>query len=236
MSIFRKKHTVSAPDVSTGGVMRPSALLQLMQEAAFDHNEELGAGREKMLESGLLWMVTHHFVQITRMPVLGEELTLESWPGPMRYVMFPRYSRITDGSGNTLVNASSVWVLTDNAARRIVSPAQYGISLPGEVTGYEVPIPWRIEEKETDHSQLFTVPYSYVDMNGHMNNARYFDLAEDCVPAAYEGRKLIEMRCEYHRELLSGQTVRIDSGCSGGEFYLCGGDEKPYFRLSMKYE
>lgn len=236
MSIYRKYFTVSAADVSMCRAMRPSMLLQLMQEAAFTHNEELGVSREKMLESGLLWMVTHHFVQITRMPSPGEELTLESWPGPTRHVMFPRYSRISDGSGNTLVNASSVWVLADSVTRSIAFPAQYCVSLPGEVTGYEAPIPWRIEEKETDHRQLFTVPFSYADTNGHMNNARYFDLAETCIPAAYESGKLIEMRCEYHRELLPGQTVRIDWGCGDGEFYLCGGDEKPYFRLSMKYE
>lgn len=236
MSVYRKIYKVSNKDVSMHRTMKPSILLQLMQEAAFSHNEELGAGCAKTLDSGMLWMVTHHYVQITRMPVYGEELVLESWPGNYRHVMLPRYSRITESGGNTLVNASSVWVLADSTTRSIVSPTQSGISIPGEVTGNEAQIAWRIEEKETNCSLFFTVPYSYVDINGHMNNTRYFDLAEDCIPQAREGKKLLEMRCEYHRELLPGQTIRVDWGCSGSEYYFCGSDDKLYFRLSMKYE
>lgn len=236
MSVYRKIYKVSNKDVSMHRTMRPSMLLQLMQEAASAHNEELGAGREKTFDQGILWMVTHHYVQVTRMPVLGEELTLESWPGNSRHVMLPRYSRITDNRGNTLISFSSVWVLADSTTRSIVSPTQSGISIPGVVTGNEAPIFWRIDEKRTDNSLFFTVPYSYVDINGHMNNARYFDLAEDCIPDSREGRKLLEMRCEYHRELLPGQTIRVDWGCSGSEYYFCGSDEKLYFRLSMKYE
>lgn len=236
MSVYRKKYKVSNKDVSMHRTMRPSMLLQLMQETASAHNEELGAGREKTFDRGILWMVTHHTVQITRMPVLGEELTLESWPGNSRHVMLPRYSRITDKRGNTLVSSSSVWVLADSTTRSIVSPTQSGISIPGVVTGNEAPIFWRIDEKSTDRSLLFTVPYSYTDINGHMNNARYFDLAEDCIPDSREGRQLLEMRCEYHRELLPGQTIRVDWGCTGSEYYFCGSDEQPYFRLSMKYE
>lgn len=236
MSIYIKKYTVSAKDVSMHRTMRPSMLLQLMQEAALDHNEKNGAGRAKTLDRGILWMVTHHYVQIARMPVLGEELTLASWPGDARHVMLPRYSRINDGCGNTLVNASSLWVLADSTTRSIVSPAKFGISIPGEVTGNEAPILWRTDEKATDRSLIFTVPYSYVDINGHMNNVRYFDLAEDCIQSSREGRKLLEMRCEYHSELRLGEEIRVDWGCSNGEYYFCGSDEKLRFRLSMKYE
>lgn len=236
MSVYRKKYKVSNRDVSMHRTMKPSMLLQLMQEAAFSHNEELGVGCGKTLDRGILWMITHHYVQIRRMPVYGEELVLESWPGTSRHVMLPRYSRITDSGGRTLVSASSVWVLADSSTRSIVSPAQSGISIPGVVTGNETPISWRIDEKRTDRSLLFTVPYSYADINGHMNNTRYFDLAEDCIPDSREGRKLLEMRCEYHRELLPGQTIRVNWGCSGSEYYFCGSDEKLCFRLSMKYE
>lgn len=236
MSIYRKEITVSAKDVSMHRTLRPSMLLQLMQDAAASHNAELGVDRSKTLDNGILWMVTHHFVQITRMPVLGEKLILETWPGDTRYVMMPRYTRITDPQGSTLVSASTVWVLADSIARSVVSPSMYHISIPGEVTGYEAPIPWKMEEKVTDHRLFFTVPYSWVDLNGHMNNTRYFDLAEDCIPASREGRNLLEMQCEYHRELLPGQKIHVDWGCSGSEYYFCGSGDKMCFRLSMKYE
>jgi hypothetical protein len=75
-----------------------------------------------------------------------------------------------------------------------------------------------------------------VDLNGHMNNARYFDLAEDCIGAAARGLPLKEVRTEYVNEIRFGETATLRWNGDGGEVFLtgeCGG--KPAFRMLLRY-
>ena len=82
----------------------------------------------------------------------------------------------------------------------------------------------------------FQVPYSYVDLNGHMNNTRYFDLAEDCIPAPSEGKPLRMVQTEYASEARFGSQLQVRWGRDGGTYYLIGQDEKPVFRMRMVFE
>ena len=88
---------------------------------------------------------------------------------------------------------------------------------------------------ECTESRPFTVPYSYVDLNGHMNNTRYFDLAEDCIPAAAAGKMLRRIQTEYVSEARFGESFTVSWGAEDGEYFLQGEGEKPFFRMRMQY-
>ena len=88
------------------------------------------------------------------------------------------------------VRASALWTLVDEQTRKVVFPEKYGVVIEGEVTGQEIALPSSPRKLELTEADPFQVPYSYVDLNGHMNNTRYFDLAEDCIPASREGNPL----------------------------------------------
>ena len=192
--------------------MRTSALFELLQVVSIRHTEELGMGREKTLDKGLLWVVARMHAQIGRKPEYDERITVRTWPGETMHVLFPRYYEILSEQGETIVRASAVWSLMDAAARSAVFPEEHGISIPGEERGGE--LPWLVPVRPLDavHRETFSVPYSYVDINGHLNNTRYFDLAEDSIPAAVEGRPLREVTAEYNREVRLGETLSLAWG------------------------
>ena len=68
-----------------------------------------------------------------------------------------------------------------------------------------------------------------------MNNTRYFDLAEDCIPASREGRKLRLVQTEYVSEARLGDTLTVRWGEQEGVFYLHGESGKPVFRMRLEY-
>ena len=74
-----------------------------------------------------------------------------------------------------------------------------------------------------------------MDINGHMNNARYFDLAEDCIPPAAWGEKLTGIQVEYQSEARFGDRLNISWGCSGSSYYISGEGETPVFRMELRY-
>ena len=106
----------------------------------------------------------------------------------------------------------------------------------GVTVGEEQPLPTAPVPMETERERAFTVPYSYVDLNGHMNNTRYFDLAEDCFAAPAAGKRLRSVQTEYKAEARLGETLTLRWGEHNGQCFLVGTVEKTAFSLRMECE
>lgn len=236
MSVYEKRLRLRSCDVDMHRRLRLSGLFSLIQEAAIAHTEQLGMGRERTLDKGLLWIVTLQSAQITRMPAYDETIVLHSWPGKTMHLLFPRYCAIDTTAGEPLIRASALWALIDAGTRKLVFPERYGIAIDGVVTGEEIDLPTAPRPIECTERRDFTVPFSYVDLNGHMNNTRYFDLAEDCLPDAAAGRPLRAVGTEFSREARFGETLPLRWGREGGRWFFTGGaDDALLFRMSLTY-
>ena len=190
--IYTERLTLRSRDVDMFRRLRTSELFKLLQEASIRHTEQLGMGRDKTLDKGILWVLLMQRAEITRMPEYDERIVLRSWPGKTMHLLFPRFYSLETEAGEALVKASALWGLVDEKSRKAVFPERYGIEIAGTETGKEIDLPGPIRKLACNREKRFEVPYSFVDLNGHMNNTRYFDLAEDCVGEAALGRKLRE--------------------------------------------
>jgi medium-chain acyl-[acyl-carrier-protein] hydrolase len=235
MRIWRQDFRILSSDVDLTRKIRLSTLFTKLQEAAIAHTIELGVTREKTLDRGLLWAVTQYRLKIDRMPEYDERVTLLSWPGKTMHLYFPRYFRLQDEKGEVLLDAVSLWVLISEKTRSIVFPEDHGIEIPETRTEYELPLPGRLRKEETAVSHSFTVPYSYVDLNGHMNNARYYDLAQDIMPEDTRSRELKALTSEYIGEARLGNTLSAGYALSENACYVCGSTEKPLFRMKFEF-
>lgn len=235
MSIYERRLRLVSSDVDMHRRLRTSVLFSLMQEAAISHTQELGMGREVTLDRGVLWVLGLQRAEIARMPVYDEDVVLRSWPGETMHVLFPRYTAVDTADGEPLIRAAALWTLVDERTRRLAFPEKYGVAIAGTVTGEEIGIPTAPQPIGYAERHPFTVPYSYVDLNGHMNNTRYFDLAEDHIPAAAEGRRLTSVSAEFSREARFGERFDLCVGQDGGAYYLSGEGESRIFRMRFEY-
>lgn len=236
MELYGKEYTLLASDVDPCRRLRLSTLFTWLQEAAIAHTTLLGMGREKTLDKGYLWVVTMQEVRVDRLPVYDERVTLTSWPGEMMHVFYPRYCKLTGERGETLLTAASLWTLIDQGSRRMVFPEETGVTIPGVRTGEEPPMPRAPRLLETAGTHSFTVPYSYTDLNGHMNNTRYLDLMEDVMPADLRQRAIRSLAAEFSGEAPAGTKLRLSLGREGNTCTLLGEGEKRLFRLRAEYE
>ncbi len=219
--------------------LRPGVLAGLLQEAAIAHSEELDAGRARTLDRGALWVIARTYMEIDRLPVYGEDVTLRTWPGETMHVLFPRYFEMSLSSGERLLRVSSLWLLIDQRKRSMVFPDELGISVAGVERAGALPLPDRRipfpaslpERRERQ------VRYSEVDLNGHLNNSRYLDWAEDLLdPEFHRDHPLRSLWVEYRSEIRSGETVELQSCLDNGALFLRGqkGDTE-YFQLRADY-
>ena len=69
--------------------------------------------------------------------------------------------------------------------------------------------------------------YSMCDLNGHINNSLYLDIACDALPQeVVEAAPLSFASIKYHREVPMGQSVQVFYAPSGNGWYVLGRREE----------
>ena len=235
MEVYTTTFTLRNADVDQYRRLRPSVLLTAMQEAAIRHTTLLGAGREKTLDRGLLWVVALQRAEIARWPEYDETVTLKTWPGKSMHLFFPRYYTLQDEQGSVLVRASALWALMDRQSRSMIFPEEAGVEIPGAELAEACALPRAVKPISATDETRFTVPYSYADLNGHMNNTRYLDLAQDVLPAALRQRPITRLEIEHSAEARVDQTLTLRFGGEGDDWFVQGEGEKRIFRLRLRY-
>lgn len=236
MNLYETSCRLKNRDVSLFRKLKISRMFEFLQEASIAHTEALGAGREKTLDRGLLWVVMQQEMKIVHLPEYDEEIRIVSWPGNTMHVLFPRFYRILDAQNRLLAEGSALWALMDQETRKMVFPERNGVLIEGTVTGDEYPLPSRISAEETDASMAVTVPFSWCDLNGHMNNTRYFDLMDDLFQNGRECEIPRLIRAEYHQEVKYGEELTVQWTEKNGSFYMEGtADGKSTFRIRYDF-
>ena len=234
--VFQKDYIVDSRMVDIHSRVMPSQLFFLLQDVALSHCRAIDLGRDKTTDKGFLWVVTQQTVHVDRMPSDEEQVTVLTWPGPSRHMFMPRYTEILDNSGKTVVSASACWMLMDAATRKAVYAKEAGITLPEVTTGRETPFLNRLMSLPLTEEFTFTVPYSYCDLNGHMNNSKYFDLACDHAPEAADGKQATLLQAEYKSEVHLGESLLVKYGADNGAYYFTGAvGERDCFRLCIRF-
>lgn len=230
MFIYQEEHKLTQPLTSSG-------LLRLMQNAAGEHCERTGPNGALIRSKNLMWVIIRQAVEMERFPEAGEDFLLRTWPGPVRHMFFPRYTAFVTQSGETLGRGSALWALVDRDSRKMVSPGAYGIELEGLATGEECRLPSAPAKLPLAFQGEYTVPSEVLDVNGHMNNTRYYDLAESLFGGVPEGKRLRRAMTEYVSEAREGDRIRLSWGREGDRFYVAGAGEgeKTIFKMGLEY-
>ena len=209
-TIFETKTTITAMDVDCFGRCKPSVLLYLAQEAADGHCDILKLDWDTMAKRNLFWAIIRSRVRVTRLPQLGEEITIRTWPLPTTRTAFPRAVELLDEKGQTLVQIISLWVLMDTQSRAMVLPGKSGVEVAGLLTGSELAAPGSIMPRESENSLCRTVRFTELDRNGHMNNTRYLDWVADLPEAAFHKQHPVqEFTICYLSEAREGDRVTL---------------------------
>jgi len=191
--------------------IKPSAILEIMQEMAGAHAELLDVGRSRLQPMGLAWVLTRVEVHLERYPLSGEIITVETFPMPNRRVFFPRYFIFRDETGAQLGYAGSLWVVLDVATRKMGNPAEIAAMMPDnrDLTA-PMGMPATVEEISGADEEAFRIPvYTDLDVNGHVNNTRYLDWCCNALGIdTLRSHAMTRFAVNYNLEILPGQEVR----------------------------
>ena len=188
------------------GRLKSSSILYFVQEAAGKHWQYI---EDKTGQNcNLYWVIIRHRVQVSRLPRRGEKIRLETWPMPTTRVAYPRSVVAYDENGSELFRSISLWVLMDPQTRAMVLPGKSGLTVNGILRGNELPSPASLAPAALSAQVERTVRFTDLDVNGHMNNARYLDHLADLLPGSFHENHVIrDMTLGYLAEAREGDTL-----------------------------
>lgn len=209
--IFEQTHHIADIHVDAFGRVKPSVLLYFAQEAAGGHCQQLQLDWDTLAKQDLFWAVIRQRVQVTRLPMRGETITVQTWPMPTTRTAYPRATVGYDAEGNELFRVMGLWVLMNLKTRAMVLPGKSGVEVPGILRGNELAAPTSLAPAPYANSVTRKVHYTLLDRNGHMNNTHYMNWLDDLLPAAFhKDHPVKDFTVCYQSEALENQSVTLD--------------------------
>lgn len=210
MDHFIRRSRLGTTDFDRYCRLQPAAVLDLFQDAAAEHAQLLGLGFASMSARGMAWVVLRVYYQQLAQPKLFDEVQITTWPHPPGMLDFGRDYRIDAVDGTPLILGSSTWVVIDLQIRKLIPAKEVGF--PMNSVREERILPQRLRKLRDfpTEGESFTLHsrYTDVDLNGHVNNAKYADYMMDALRPGPDGQ-VESFQLDYHHEVLPETSLRI---------------------------
>ncbi|MHB8073093.1 acyl-[acyl-carrier-protein] thioesterase [Desulfosporosinus fructosivorans] len=209
---YRMEFVVHYHEVNPEEQATPLTLLYYLEDAAIAHSESVGYGLAQVKDEGLAWILNRWHLQMDRYPILGEKVTIETWPSSFERFYGRREFLIWNMNQEIIGRATSLWIFYNIVTKR---PSRirsefgeaYGLDPVRAIDDPFAPLQ-AIGIGAGEAEQEFSVRRSDIDTNGHVNNASYLQWMIEVVPEdTYQKSKLSSLEIQYKKETTYGSSI-----------------------------
>ena len=210
---FEREYYVQVKDIGLKNKMTNYAILSKLEEIASDHSNTVGYGVKDIEKKKKAWLLMDWKLKVIERPEYGQKLKVKTWARPIEKQLFFTYRdfEIFEGEKRVAI-ATSKWILFDLETNRIGKITDDIINLyhPEEECVFEERDITKIrEEKEIGQAISYEVKRSDIDINKHMHNLNYLQLAYEALPEdIYFGEEKNNVRIMYKHQILLGDKVK----------------------------
>lgn len=208
--LWEKEYYLRASDFDPFQHIKPSAVLDLFQDAAGQHAEEIGLGYEEMIKRSYLWVLTKIKFEIIEAPAKYQKVIVKTWPLPPNRLSYRREYSIETEDGKQLIIGSSEWVVIHSEKRRFLSVPDLYPFTDGyhEELMFEGKLGKIADFVQTIPSRTVNAGFSDLDINNHVNNTRYANYVLDAINPS-PSCELVAFQIDYRKEVLQGTQLNI---------------------------
>jgi acyl-ACP thioesterase len=205
------RFTVEAFDCRPDGCIKPNALMQVLQEAAARHAQQLGVGFADLDRQECFWVLVNFRIEMTTTPKWGDSMTIRTWPSGFTRLVASREFIGQDSDGRELFRAASEWMILDKPGSRPKNLERLGLPLPQAGVKALTTELHRLRPAEVyTPACTLSVPFSSLDFNGHVNNTEYVRWALDGLHRKLGRSPAIHsMQVTYTVEVFEGDEIEV---------------------------
>lgn len=211
--IIENEYTVKLSEIGKDNKATNKAILSYLEDIGGIHSNKAGYGVYEIPQTHLSWVLLEWKLKVIRRPNYAEKIKILTWSKEaVKYYTF-RDFEVYDQKGNIIAIATSKWVLLNIEKGKIVKiEPQIIEKYEPELnkTVFENEEFEKITEPEEYQSQTeYVVKRSDIDVNNHMHNLNYIELANEALPEdIYKNQFLDNIRISYKKEIKLGETVK----------------------------
>ena len=206
---------IRAFDVDANNRLKVSTIFDYFQDAASNHAEELKVGYTELIPKGFFWVLSWVRLEIISYPKFMEDVKIQTW-GKKQYKLYSmRHFFMMDIHDNVLCKATTAWLFLDaKSLRPKIMPQLFPDVIFLEEKSAVDELPDKFQN--IPHTEIIfskKINYSDIDLNKHVNNAKYVEFLNDCYDDEYHNsHHLKALIASFLSEAKFGDTLQISKG------------------------
>ncbi|MGN0017476.1 MAG: acyl-[acyl-carrier-protein] thioesterase [Candidatus Gastranaerophilaceae bacterium] len=205
-----RKLNVRYSEMDYHKVLKPSALLNFLQDVATFAADEGGFGYDEVVSRNLGWFLLKYRMEFENYPQNIEDIIIQTEARGYNKLFAHRDFELFSQSGERLGKVLSYWALVNFEDKSMAMP---NVIFPNKFNKVEkreddlsfakVHAPERI-----DYREEFKIRYDDIDVNMHVNNMNYIAWAFEVLPKEFKDKyKLKTLDMVYKKEIQYGNQV-----------------------------
>ena len=211
--IVEQDYRIKLSEIGKENKITNKAILGDLEDIGGIHSNIAGYGILDIPQTKLSWVLLDWKLKIIIRPKYSEKIKIKTWSKNAIKFYTYRDFEVYDENGQVIAIATSKWVLLDIDKGKIVKISdevlnKYEPELEKSV--FDISEIEKLQEPENYISEVeYTVKKSDIDVNNHMHNLNYLELANEALPEdVYNEQELNNVRINYKKEIKLGETVK----------------------------
>lgn len=214
--IINENFKIQLKDIGKNNYIKNRGILEILENIATHHSDMVGFGPNDIEKVGVSWVLLDWKIKVIKRPKYGETVNVNTWArtinDEIKKVYTYRDFEIYNKNNELAVIGTSKWALIDIKNGKIAKIEEnvlnkYGVENKnvfnvGELDRLLIP-------KKFTHEIKYQISRRDIDLNRHMHNLYYLDLAYEVLPQeVYEQRPFEEFRINYKKEVRYGDKIK----------------------------
>ena len=210
--IFNEKVKIQLKDIEKENYIKNKGILEIFENVATHHSDLVGYGPNSINETGISWILFDWKIKVIKRPKYGQTLSINTWGRMKRKVYTYRDFEMYDEENNLCVIGTSKWAIVNintNKIEKITEEIYEKYQLEDNSVFDTIELEKIKEQEEYSKELVYQVCRRDIDLNNHMHNLYYLDLAYEVLPEeVYKKRPFNEFRINYKKEVKLGDIIR----------------------------
>lgn len=206
---WAQTYPVKYYELDINKVLKPSALMNFLQDMATKNAEMLGFGPTFVFENGYAWFLIKYHMEFDDYPCDLDEIVIKTEPRGITKIIANRDFEIRTAENKRLGRIASQWMLVDIGSRSVLPLAKVAPQLmlfekrEDDLQFTKIPAP-----ENYNFEKNFDIRFDDIDINRHVNNSNYIVWAFEALPYEFRGKyKLKTLDVVYKKEIAYGHSV-----------------------------
>lgn len=183
MAFIEHEFNLTIRDIDKNTNITNKAILSFFEDMGGLHSDLAGYGLKQIEQTRISWILLHWKVKVLKRIKYGESVKVKTWSRGMKLACCFRDFELYNSDGELCVVGTSKWTLfhIDKGLIRLTSDILEKYSNEDKCA-----LDFELKKLKEPDNYLniyeYTVSRSDIDINHHMHNLRYLDLAYEAIP------------------------------------------------------